>query len=134
MRRLKVTVMICLALSGLLCCGARAADIEAEQREAVGVEDVESALPGEAGDVLGDATVEDSLDVESGISKIIDAAKERLGGIIRSGLKSASVILTVVILCSLAGSVYDTGAVPNYIPLGGALAIAAVASGTSIPF
>lgn len=129
MRKFLAVLILFMFLSGIMCLAASAVDTDAEQREEVGVDDVESALPGEAEDILGDISVTDSLDIESGTSKILDAALGRLGGIFRAGLKSASIIMTVVILCSLAGSVYDGGAVPDYVPLGGALAIAAVAAG-----
>jgi stage III sporulation protein AE len=129
MRKFFAVFVIFLLFFSANCMNAFAEDIDAEQREALEIDKVESALPGEAKDILGDMSVTDSLDVDSGISKILDAAMNILGGIFKAGLKSAVVIMIVVILCSLAGSVYDGGMVPDYVPLGGALAIAAVAAG-----
>lgn len=109
----------------LMCLPAYAAD--GELSDSLGAGEVESALPEEAREILGEISI-DGFTLDSAISGIKDAALSAIGGIFKGGLKSAALILVVTILCALAGSVYE-GGVPDYVPLAGALAIAAIAAG-----
>ncbi|HHU22984.1 MAG TPA: stage III sporulation protein AE [Clostridiales bacterium] len=129
MKKSLLTMSICLLMGVLMATATMAADVAGEQRDSFGVDRVESALPGEAAEILDGLGVEDSLDVDSGLQKLLSYAREKLGGIIRRAVKSGALMVTVVLLCSMAGSVYDSGAVPNFVPLGGALAISAMAAG-----
>jgi len=106
---------------------AGAVEVGSEQAETFGVSEVESALPDEAREILGDITVMGSLSFENFFAKLGDAAREVTTRVFRQGLRSSALILTIAILCALAGAVY--GATPDFIPLCGAAAVSAVAVG-----
>ena len=129
MKKLLLTMAACLLLSAFTATTAGAVDVMEEQKTSFGADEVERALPGEAAEILEGMGVEDSLDVDSGLSRLLNYAREKLGGIVRRGVKSGALMVTVALLCSMAGSMYDGGAVPNFVPMGGALAISAVAAG-----
>lgn len=109
--------------------------VQNELGTAAGVDQIEGQAPPEVGEILGDAGV-GSASLDSSLGKIGAYVKGQILGIFQSGLKSAALILTVVILCGVADSVLDTdrelGA--NFVPMGGALAIAAVSAGDLTAF
>lgn len=126
----KLIILASVLLMGtMLMSFAKAEDIRGQQAEAVGVTDVEGQMPDEAKDILGDISVMDSLDFGGSLEKIKDDAVTKLKGFMTSGLHSASVILIVVLLCSLTGSLYSGGAVPDFVPLGCAVVISSIAVG-----
>ena len=124
----RICATFCL-LAMLLALPALAAEVDEQLYGELGAAEVEAALPPEAAEALGDLSVMDSLDVDAGLGRLGETALDSLGGILKSGLRSAALVLVVVMLCSVAGSLYDGGSVPDFVPLGGALAIAAVAAG-----
>lgn len=124
------TLCILFLLGCLLgSSAALAVDVEAEQKQALGIHDLEAELPDAASEILGDYSVMDSLDFQGKLNQIKDKVGENLGAIIKTGLKSAGTILIVVLLCSLSGSLYEGQAVPDFVPLGGVLIISAIAIG-----
>ena len=89
---------------------------------------VEEALPPSAREILGDVTVNDAAG--SGLwHKIGDWVLDALGGRFRAAARSAAVALAVALLCSVAATLSDDGKTPEYVLLGGALAIMAVCAG-----
>lgn len=126
----KLIIFAALLLTGaVLTSNARADDIGAQQAQAIGVTDVEGQMPDDAKAILGDISVMDSLDFSGSLEKIKDDALAKLKGFMTSGLRSASMILIVVLLCSLTGSLYTTEAVPDFLPLACAVAVASIAVG-----
>ena len=104
-------------------------EIQAQQEAALDLGQLYGALPDGAGELLKDFSVTDSLDLDKSLSLITSAASEQAGGIIRRALRSAAMVFTVTVLVSIAGSVYDSGAVPDFIPLAGVMAVSAIALG-----
>ena len=96
---------------------------------AVDTNGLEEALPETARDVLGDMTVSDISGGESFSQKIWDWAQSRIARQIGAAARSACVALTVTLLCSVAAAMSPDGKMPNYILLGGALAIMGVCGG-----
>ena len=89
---------------------------------------VEEALPPSARDILGDATVNDAAG--GGLWHKIGAwVMDALGGQFKAAARSAAVALAVALLCSVAAALSDDGKTPEYVLLGGALAIMAVCAG-----
>lgn len=103
-------------------------NIDEDLRDALGAEAVENAVPDEAADVLDGLSIDEGIDLDAGLGRLWESLKSSIGSVFGHGLRSAALILIVALLCSLAGSVYDGGSVPDYVPLAGALAIAAVAA------
>ena len=118
-------ILMILIFSLLLAAPAHASDIEASQRSALGLEGIEQGAPDEAKDIMGDIVIDGETSFESGISKIAAAAKSMLGGIAADGIRGAAVIMIIVILVSLAGSIYEDGPVPSYVSFAGVIAISA---------
>ena len=123
-----IAALLMLAAVTALSPTARAVDIESGQREGFGVAELEDALPSEAREIVGDMSVMDSVSYDSFFSKIGAAAKSKFSELLRRMLKSSVTLLTVALLCSLAGCVYS-GDIPDFIPLCGAVAVSAVALG-----
>ena len=96
---------------------------------AVDTAGLEEALPESARDVLGDMTVSDISGGESFAQKIWNWAQSHIARQIGSAARSACVALTVTLLCSVAAAMSPDGKMPNYILLGGALAIMGVCGG-----
>ena len=120
MRILAAILILCLVLP----VPALAAETEKEADTGA----VEQALPASARDVLGDMTVQEAA--AGGIwQRLWDWVEEKLAGQVSAAARSASVALAVTLLCSLAGAVAADGKTPEYVLLGGALAIMAACAG-----
>ena len=89
---------------------------------------VEEALPEAAREILGDITVSN---VRSGgvWQRIWQWVLSALQGQLAAAARSACVALAVTLLCSVAAALSEGGKTPEYILLGGALAIMAVCAG-----
>ena len=89
---------------------------------------VEEALPPSARQILGDATVNDAAG--GGLWHKLGAwVMDALGGQLKAAARSAAVALAVALLCSVAAALSGDGKTPEYVLLGGALAIMAVCAG-----
>ena len=121
-------LFIALILASWLVMDVRALEMDLEQAEAFGVAEIENSLPDEARDILGDITVMDSISYESFFTKLGAAAREILTRVVRKGLRSSALLLMAAVLCSLAGAVCSVD-IPDFIPLCGTAAVAAVAVG-----
>ena len=108
-----------LILMAMLCTlSARAVDTGA----------LEEALPESAREILGDVTVESVID--GGIWENIKTfLREQGTGFAASAARSAGIALAVALLCSVAGAASPDGKMPEFVVMGGALAILAVCAG-----
>jgi stage III sporulation protein AE len=113
----------------LLSCGAD--EIYDAQSDALGTEEVEGLLPDDAKTILDDYTISEGISLDSGLGKLLEGSKQQIGGIVKNSLRSASLLLVIVLACGIVQSLYDSSgssSMPNYIPLAGALAISAAVS------
>ena len=106
---------LCLfAALALLCLPAGAAELPKELTDALPSQ-AERLLEGETGDLLG------------GVSALWGNLRQEAGKILRFRLKTAAGVLFTVLLCGMLGGLRDgNGAVPDFVPMGGALVIAAL--------
>lgn len=116
MKKLLMAVLIILCLTGSAL--------------AVDTSDVEEAVPDAAKEILGDVTVTDATDGTGLLQRILDWVGGALGGKIKQAAKSATAALAVTLLCSVAGAVEPDGKVPQYVVMGGAIAITAACAGS----
>ena len=119
--------VLVMLIAALLATPALAAGIEPGEREAYGLDGLEADMPDQVEEILGRTTVTDAMEPDSLFSRLWNGVSERLGEIVRSALKSAAVIVAVVILCSVAGSLWENEKPPDAVTLGGVLAISAAA-------
>ena len=122
MRRAILLLLICLAL----CAPVRAESAADELYDALDIGQAEAAVPQEARDILGDAGVEDAMEPEGMLSRLADAALEKLGSLWRSAAASGLKLVAVALLCALA-SAFTDGGTERYVGLAGCLAVSAVA-------
>jgi stage III sporulation protein AE len=100
-----------------------------EQAKALDLDGVQDSLPEAAEEYMGSLRLTDSVGEADGIlKKLRDGALDMLGDFLKAAAGSAAAMLTVAILCSLAGSLDIGGRVPAYVQLAGVVAIAAVAA------
>lgn len=89
---------------------------------------LEEALPDSAREILGDMTVESIT--EGGLWQNVKSwVLEQVGAFGASAARSAGIALAVALLCSVAGAASPDGKMPEYVVMGGALAILAVCAG-----
>ena len=123
---------LCLAL--LLCVvPARAVSTDRileGQEDALGIEEMER----EAEQQGGSAVYGESLD--EGLQGLVETGKGEMFGIVRAGVRSATILFVILLLCGLAQTVYDAGGGEEIpvVSLAGALAVtvAAVADMSSL--
>ncbi len=96
---------------------------------AVDTDAVEQALPDAAREILGDVTVKDGLTAAKLWERVWSWTQRALAEQAGKAAKSACVALTVALLCSMAGAVSADGRTPEYVILGGALAIMGACAG-----
>ena len=97
--RAEVFVASALLCAALLCRPALAADY--------GAGEVESALPREAREILGDVGAEDALEPEGMFSRLGEAALEKLGSLWRPAARSAAELVAVALLCSAVSALTE---------------------------
>jgi stage III sporulation protein AE len=115
MKKLLIFLALCLMLS----TPAQAIDTDA----------LEQALPDSARDILGDITLSQIMDGQNIFSTIFQWAEGQIRGQLSQAAHSASVSLAAALLCSVAGAVQGDGKTPEYVLLGGALAIMSCCAG-----
>ena len=93
----------------------------------IGVEELEKAVPAPAEEIYGELEA-DAEFWDEGLSRLADWIGENLLPELRRALKSGGQMIAILVLCSAAESI-SGGKVPDFVPLGGALGIAAVAAG-----
>ncbi len=133
---MKRTVFLLLLIGILLCstCLATEQDLETEQRETFGVDAVESAVPKEAEEILGEVSVDTDMNFNEKLSTLWDKTLGTVADRLRHGLKSVAMVLVITALCALAETIGESDAAKTVIALGGVLAVAAVVVGNISPF
>ena len=126
MRRWAVVMVLLLAALVIPARGASPQEVAGEQAGALDLEELE-----EMGEEYG-AQIDwsEGADWEGGLQDLVDQGKEEAGGILRSAVSSAVVLLVIVVLCGVAGAMRP--AVPkgvDPVTLAGTLAITALAVG-----
>ena len=122
MRRLVLGILTCL----VLCAPALASDAQDELYDALDVAEAEEALPDEARYILGDVGVDDAMEPEGMLSRLADAAWDKLGSLWRPAAGAAAKLVAIALLCSVA-SAFTDGSTARYVGLAGCLAVSAVA-------
>lgn len=117
-----------IILFAAVLAGSAFAFTDTELADAVGIGEVEAVAPPQVGQMLGELEVSDALEPEGLLKKFWHSLTQSFSEQLRGSLHSAVTIVTVVLLCAIAGALYK-GAVPDLVPLGGTLAISAVAVG-----
>jgi stage III sporulation protein AE len=116
-------VLLCLVLALMLSVSAAA-----EELSVVDTEELEYAVPEDVMSLFDDLSLDADADLESGLQDILSSLSEQSGGAIRSAVRSAAVILSIVMLCSLVGQF--GGSLPaNAVTVAGVLAIMAACAG-----
>ncbi|MDR0952522.1 MAG: stage III sporulation protein AE [Oscillospiraceae bacterium] len=90
-------------------------------------DELEGALTDEARDLLGDTSPVGLDGADSGLDAIFSGIKENGLGILKTALRSGALMLTVVLLVSLAVSAMGEGGARDAVTLAGAVGIAALA-------
>lgn len=90
---------------------------------------LEDALPDSVREILGDVTVSDVSEGENIFRRAVTWLREKGMGFVSDAMRSAGVTLAVTLLCSVAGAASPDGKTPEYVILGGALAILGVCVG-----
>lgn len=126
-------LLLLLALTtGAAAAGTEEEDVFSRQSAALDTESVERAVPSGARELLGGAGVSDKTGLEEGLAGLWERAKGELSSLVKRGVRSAVLLMAIVLLCGVAGAIYESGAsggVANYVPLVGTLAVTAVAVG-----
>ena len=122
MKRIVRLLLFLLAAAWLLPAGARAADVEAMQRQALETDRLESASP-------GDLTLDDAMDPDRCLEVLGGTLREGLGGAVKGAVKSVGVIVSAVTLASAAGVFLPDSS--RYASLACVLAVTAAAVGDS---
>ncbi len=112
----------------LLFLPSSAYAVSREEADAFGIGSVEAEAPPQVGEILGDISVTDALAPEGLLSKLWDNITAGFSAHVKKAAHSAVIIVIVVLLCAMAGTMYQ-GSVPDLVPLGGTLAVSAVAVG-----
>lgn len=129
---MKKLLIFALLLLIILPTAASAAepDVIQSQYDALDADDLKDAISGDAAEMLEGIEIEDGTNFTEGFKRILSGAGDKLGEILRKGISSAALLIVIAILTSLAETLYkslSSSSAPNYIPLIGTMAIAAVA-------
>ncbi len=116
MRKCLFFLLALLCLTGT----ARAVDTEA----------LDEAVPREARELLGDIDWLGASGAQEALVGLWDWCRAQLGGVLRAAASSAATALAATLLCSLAACLAPEGRTPDYVLLGGVLAVAASCSGS----
>lgn len=95
----------------------------------VDTEALEQALPESAQEIMGQVTIAQLLAGDNVLSSIGQWVQGQLQDQISQGARSAGVALSVTLLCSVAGAASGEGKTPDYVILGGALAMMGCCAG-----
>lgn len=129
MKKFICIVFVLQVLSCALSCNA--VDVFRAQADALGIDDVEGSLPGEAKDIIGDIGIDEGISLDTGLARIFESGKREAGGIIAGSIRKVSLLLVIVLACGIVRSLYDasgTSASLDYVALVGAIAISAAVS------
>ena len=88
---------------------------------------LENAIPENARELLGNIKLYEVSDAEGFLERVVDNIRENGLGIVKIALKSGVIMLTIVLLCSLAQAAMKDSASRQSISLCGSVAISAIA-------
>ena len=134
MKRLLLILLLPLLLAG----AARAEETSppaplpsafTEQADAAGADKLQKAVPQQAKEILGDASLSDTQMGEKGLSALGKSFGKQFTELFRSGLRQAAGLLTVLLLCAAATAGLKEGNVRDAVTLSGTAAAAVVAVG-----
>ncbi len=125
----RAALLFLLAILFALPAGASASgpgEVLSTQSEALDLDGLQDA----AGDCLDGVDIQAGVDLDQGIQTILDTGSAQVFGILRKAVRSAVVLLAIVLLCSLAdglsASLGEKGGV-DAVAVAGALAVTAAA-------
>lgn len=121
-----VVIMLCMQL---LCLPVAA---DNQLLDGIGVSELEGAIPEEAAEIFGSLEA-DSSGWSAKMDMLWKYLSDNFPQVFRHALQSAVQIVTILLLCSAVESL-SGGKSPDFVPLGGALGIAAVAVGDVYSF
>ena len=96
---------------------------------AVDVSEMETALPETAREILGDVTVQDMMTGGDVMQSVKDWCGSQISRAAAGAARSACIVLSVTLLCSVAAAISPEGKMPEYVLWGGALAVFGVCAG-----
>lgn len=113
-------IVLLAALMLLLQVGARCADLS----EALGVSELENAVPQSAREALGTLDSED--DVQSGLERLFGFAVDKLSEVMEEALRPALATLAVALLCACCTGLNTKSSGLDYVGFGGCLAVSGI--------
>lgn len=127
---MKRVLCICVIFGCLITvCAASEGDIYERQLDALGADELKSAVP-EAG---ADIELTADISLEEGLKTVWDKLSRGIGDIFSRGLRCVATIVAVSMLCSAASAMSipaDSRTVKTSLSLVGAIAVTAAASGS----
>lgn len=123
-------LIICLIIAlFVFTLPAYALEIEKEQAEALGVDDISKNAP-VSEEIFKDLDVDNALETERWIKELKDYISENLFGFVKSGLKSAVSVFFVSVLCGILMSIKTADGEFDYISLVAIFAVTAISAGS----
>lgn len=102
--------------------------LAAEDYSYLGLDELAQGVPEEAREALDGQSIDQGLDVNGALGRIVDSAASALGEILRWALTSAGLVLAAAFLCSVASSLGTDGKT-DYVNLVGVFVILSAAVG-----
>lgn len=100
-----------------------------ERADGAGAAGLQEAVPEEAKNILGDVSLSDSDLGEKGLSRLGDHFEGQVFKILKSALRQAVKLITVMILCTAACAAMSDGPVKDAVTFSGTAAVAVIAVG-----
>ena len=117
-----------LLVFAALSCSALAYDVEAEQREVFGADELEQSLPEEAYAAFGSLTLRDAAHPESQLEKLWMYLTGSSQDMLVSAVRNAALLLVIVFLTALCAAVTENSACGAVTQMAGAVAVAALSA------
>lgn len=117
-----------LLLLAALACNTFAYDIESEQREAYGVDELEQSLPEEAYAAFGSLSIEDASHPEALLEKLWTYLTGSSQDMLVSAVRNAALLLVIVFLTALCATITESSACGEVTQMAGAVAVAALSA------
>ncbi|MCL2546511.1 MAG: stage III sporulation protein AE [Oscillospiraceae bacterium] len=127
---MKILLMILLALLVMALSGYAYEDtVPQDIVDAVGVEDIVHALPGEAADLMHGMTPYNARNWQATFNNLIGQAGREAGGALRTALLGLLVIVAILLICGMVDGLREGEDVNghDFVQTGGALAIGVTA-------
>ena len=128
MKKFLTLLATVLVLFAALSCSASAYDVEAEQREACGADELEQSLPEEAYEAFGSLTLSDAAHPESQLEKLWMFLTGSSQDMLVSAVRNAALLLVIVFLTALCAAVTENSACGAVTQMAGAVAVAALSA------